>query len=409
MKRLAAACVLALAAANAPGDTAVTFDARELRAILRLSPLPPPPRDPSNAVADSPRAAKLGERLFFDARLSTNGATACATCHDPARAWTDGKRSADGGARFARNTPSVRNTAHNRWFYWDGRADSAWAQALGPLENAREMGGNRLAQIRLVAGDARLAADYAAVFGALPDGIADPRRFPPAARPVVEDAADPLDAAWRAMREGDRRAANRMFANLGKAIAAFERGITVGETPFDRYVVRLRQGDSAPTREFPITAQRGLKLFVGRGECTLCHSGATLSDGEFHDVGIALGTNHRVDPGRHRGVLTLLASGFTRAGDYADTATPDAPVRYLVPQSDQLGQFKTPTLRGVADTAPYMHDGRFDTLEQVVRFYSTREGASPLGHPTTLLKPLGLSDVEVGDLVAFLRALGGVE
>lgn len=407
MSRFAVACVLAFAAAGAGADDAVTFDARELRAIVRLSPRPPPPRDPSNAVADDPRAAKLGERLFFDARLSANGATACATCHDPARAWTDGKRSADGGARFARNTPSIRDTAHNRWFYWDGRADSAWAQALGPLENAREMGGNRLAQIRLVASDARLAADYAAVFGALPDGIADPRRFPPAARPVVDAPDDPLDVAWRAMRDDDRRAANRMFARLGKAIAAFERGITVGETPFDRYVARLRQGDGAPTREFTVAAQRGLKLFVGRGQCTLCHSGAGLSDGEFHDVGIALGANHRVDPGRHRGVLTLLASGFTRAGEYADAIAPDAPIRYLALQSDQLGQFKTPTLRGVAGTAPYMHDGRFDTLEQVVRFYSTRVGASPLGHPTTLLKPLGLSEGEVGDLATFLRALGG--
>ena len=157
---------------------------------------------------------------------------------------------------------------------------------------------------------------------------------------------------------------------------------------------------------FSASALRGLKLFVGRGDCTLCHSGSYFSDGEFHDVGIALGAHYRVDPGRHRGVLTLLQSPFTRIGEYASAVTDSAPVQYLDAQTHQLGQFKTPTLRGVADTAPYMHDGRFDTLEQVVRFYSTRDGASPLGHPSTLLQPLQLSETEVGDLVAFLRALG---
>lgn len=400
------AVAVLLIAAAAPGAD-LQFDERELRRILRLSPLGPPPPDPSNARADDPRAARLGELLFFDQRLSASGTMSCATCHDPRRAWTDGRRHADPEARFPRNAPSVRNTAYNRWYYWDGRADSAWAQALGPLENERELAGNRLALLHLIAGDPALRRSYQEIFGRLPDGVHDRKRFPPAARPIPEQPEHPLQRAWAAMSAADREAANVVFANLGKAIAAFERGIVVGESPFDRFVAGLRRGDAAASRELSPAAVRGLKLFVGRGECTLCHSGPNLSDGEFHDVGIALGSNQRVDPGRHRGVLTLLRSPFTRIGRHADAVAPDAPVQFLDDQAEHLGQFKTPTLRGVADTAPYMHDGRFETLEQVVRFYSTREGANPLGHPTTLLRPLKLSEGEIADLVAFLESLSG--
>ena len=405
---LVAAAARLVAAAGGQDSAAVRttdFDEREIRRILRLSPLGPLPPDPSNAHADDPRAVRLGERLFFDRRLSSDGTKSCATCHDPRKAWTNGQRHADADARFPKNVPSLRNAAYNRWYYWDGRADSAWAQALGPLENDRELATNRLALVHLIAGDAKLRKDYQELFGPLPPGVEDSARFPPAARPVPEQTEHPLQQAWTSMTSEDRHAANVVFTNIGKAIAAFERGIAVGATPFDRMVASLRRGDAAATRALSPAAIRGLKLFVGRGDCTLCHSGPNLSDGEFHDVGIALGSNQRIDPGRHRGVLTLLRSPFTRIGDHADAETPAAPIQFLEDQTDQLGQFKTPTLRGVADTAPYMHDGRFATLEQVVRFYSTREGANPLGHPTTLLKPLKLSDDEIADLVAFLESL----
>lgn len=414
-RRIAAACcagLLAVAASGPPESTntaAPAFDEREVRAILRLSPLPAPPSDPSNVYAADPGAAGLGERLFFDARLSATGAMSCASCHDPARAWSDGRRSADAEARFPRNVPGLRNSAHNRWYNWDGRADSAWSQALGPLESEREMNGNRLAMVHLIAGDPSLRDHYVDVFGPLPEGIGSRERFPAAARPIPGQREHPLQRAWAAMAGEDRRAATAVFIHIGKALAAFERTLAVGESPFDRFAERLKAGQRSAAGELSPAAARGAQLFVGRGQCTLCHSGPNLSDGEFHDVGIALGDNHRVDPGRHRGVLALLSSPFTRAGDYADGAEPAAPIRFLETQTDQLGSFKTPTLRGVAETAPYMHDGRFDTLEQVVRFYSTRDGASPLGHPTTLLQPLRLSDGEIADLVAFLESLSAAE
>jgi cytochrome c peroxidase len=384
------------------------FSEREIRSILRLSPLPPLPPDLSNAYADDANAAQLGERLFFDTRLSATGAMSCATCHDPARAWSNDERVADSESRFPKNVPSLRNTARNRWFFWDGRADSAWAQALGPLENEREMASNRLALLHVIRLDRKLHDAYAQVFGPMPDGVDDASRFPPAARPLPDQAEHPWQLAWASMSGDDRHAANVVFVNIGKAIAAFERRIEVGESAFDLFVAGLRHGDHAAQATLTRAAQRGLKLFVGRGECTLCHSGPNLSDGEFHDVGIALGDHQKVDPGRHRGVLTLLTSPFTRVGNYADVQSPLAPVRFLDAQTHQLGQFKTPSLRGVADTAPYMHDGRFATLEQVIRFYSTRDGASPLGHPTTLLQPLHLEDGEIADLVAFLESMSAV-
>ena len=397
------ACGLAAAADGGADGAEPSLTEDELRRVLRMAPLPPLPPDPSNAVADDPRAARLGERLFFDTRLSAGGRRSCATCHDPARGWADGRPASDPGARFPRNAPSLWNTAYNRWYFWDGRADSAWAQALGPLEGEGELGSNRLRLLHLIRREPDLRDAYVELFGPLPEGVADPRRFPPDARPVPESPDHPLHRAWASMTEADRHRADVVFTNLGKALAAFERTLVVRDTALDRYVAALRGGATRPA--LSPAAVRGLRVFVGRGQCTLCHSGPLLSDGEFHDVGIALGAGHRVDPARHRGVHQILRSPFTRRGPHADAPTPAAPIHFLDQATEQLGQFKTPSLRGVADTAPYMHDGRFTTLEEVVRFYDTREGAAPLGHPTTLLQPLGLTEREIADLVAFLGSL----
>lgn len=399
----AAMFIVVAGAVPVSAEPAPAFEAAELRKILRLSPLPPLPADPSNAVAEDPRAARFGEKLFFETRLSADRKTSCATCHIPERAWAGGE-GGQAGKLFPKNVPSLRNNAYNRWFYWDGRADSAWSQALGPLEDELEMAGNRVAILHLVRTDRELSRQYAEIFGELPAGADDPRRFPPAAKPLPGQPEHPLHLAWGAMAEEDRQATELFFSRLGKAIAAFERKIVTGEAPFDRFVAKLRQGEPADEELSP-AARRGLVLFQGRAGCVLCHSGPNFSDGEFHDVGIALGQGHRVDPGRHRGVLTLKKSPFNRDGQYSDGGAEFAPVRFLEAQTHQLGQFKTPTLRGVAETPPYMHDGRFGSLEEVVLFYSTRQGASPLGHPTTLLQPLFLDERERADLVEFLVSL----
>ncbi|MEM9555214.1 MAG: cytochrome c peroxidase [Acidobacteriota bacterium] len=399
--------------------------AGERRQLLSLSPVPPPPPDPSNRWADDPRAVALGERLFFDAGLSGGSglggdsglaglaARSCASCHDPTKGWSDGKPVADDGIRFPRNVPTLWNSAHSRWFTWDGRADSAWAQALGPLENPREMAGDRVSIVRHLAADPGLRGAYEELFGSLPpldargsDGRA---RFPHAARPVADDPTDPLHRAWAAMSPDDRQLVDDAFVRVGKALAAYQRTLVTPEAPFDRWVEALREvesGGEPPTEPvLSASAVRGARLFVGRGQCTLCHSGPTFSDGEFHDVGIALGAGGRIDPGRYGGIVALLQSPFSRVGRFSDAPESLAPVRFLQLRTEQMGQFKTPTLRQLADTAPYMHDGRFATLTEVVTFYSTREGAAVLGHPTTLLQPLDLDGGEIADLVAFLESL----
>ncbi len=318
-----AALLLALPGSGQEAGEAAAFEPREELRHPALSPLPPPPPDPSNRVGRRRQGGRFGRLLFFDQRLSKSGAMSCATCHDPAQAWANHQATMEVESLFPKNVPSLRNSSYNRWYYWDGRADSSWSQALGPLENEREMGGSRLALLHLVRGDQELHEQYRKIFGEMPVAAGDPSRFPREAKPLAKEPENPLQRAWATMRDEDRHAANVVFSNLGKAIAAFERTVSVGEAPLDRYVARLRkEGQQAAASALPAAARRGLKLFVGRGQCTLCHNGPTLSDGEFHDVGIALGIGHRIDPGRYQGVANLLQSPFARNGAYADAKSP---------------------------------------------------------------------------------------
>jgi cytochrome c peroxidase len=209
------------------------------------------------------------------------------------------------------------------------------------------------------------------------------------------------------MSAADQDAINRVFANLGKAIAAFERRIVSRRSPFDRFAEGLRDGDPEKLRALSPPAQRGLRTFVGRGNCRLCHSGPNFTDGEFHSVGVPERASY-VDYARLRGIHEVVRDPFNGIGPYSDDRSA-GPVRFLPRETHQgHNQFKTPTLRNVAETAPYMHNGSFPTLEAVVRFYSTREGARFSRHHTeSILRPLDLTGREVADLVAFLESLTG--
>jgi len=410
---LAASGLIAMLGAAAPPvfDDRVLFTADELARIYRRSPLGELPRAPTNGVADSAPAAALGQFLFFDRRLSANGEVACATCHQPGRGFTDGRARATGLAPGRRNTPTLLNAAFNHWFFWDGRADSLWSQALQPLEGPREEGGDRLNIAHLVAADAALGAAYQRVFGPLPP-LADTDRFPPHGRPDP-DPGSPMAGAWAAMTASDRTAVNRVFSNLGKAIDAYERKLISGPAPFDTYVEGLRTGDSSKAAALSPAAARGLKLFVGAANCHACHTGPALSDGEFHNLGLPPPPGDAPDPGRADGMRMLRADIFNAAGPFSDEPAGTAGLRlqFLPPPKSQLGAFKTPTLRNVALTAPYMHDGRFADLPEVVEFYAQSNAASRgrivgTRDPNLNLLP-HLTTVESADLVAFLQALTG--
>lgn len=388
----------------------VEFTPEERRRVLSMSPVPDPPPDPTNRVADDPAAAHLGQFLFFETRLSSNNAVSCSTCHDPNLGFADGLPIALGVGRGKRHSPSLFNVAHNRWFFWDGRADTLWSQALSPIETPFEMESTRTDIARLMSEDDELRAAYQDVFGELPD-LSDTTRFPPRARPRPDNPDHPQHTRWTGMTEADRRLVNEVFVNVGKAIAAYERRIITPPSPFDEFVAGLERGDGRSVASLGESAQRGLKLFVGAAGCFNCHSGPMLSDGEFHNNRVApLDDTREPDAGRYEGIALLAASEFSAGSPFSDD--PDGPRARLtarVAQSpENWGRFKTPSLRNVSRTAPYMHQGQKATLEAVVRHYSTFEDATPPSHhalPDPLLQDLELSDQQIADLVAFLESL----
>jgi cytochrome c peroxidase len=394
-----------LAALAVQGASDHLLTPAEVELALELSPVPPPPPDPTNAWADDERAARLGQALFYDTRLSGPGTVSCATCHDPARGWSDGRNVARGVSNLSRHSMSLWNVAYNRWFFWDGRKDTLWSQALGPLEDPREQATTRVAIARVLFDDEGYRALYEEVFGALPP-LDDRQRFPEDARPVPEQPEHPNSVAWRAMAPGDRDAIDRVFVHTGKALAAFERRILTRAAPFDRFVEGLRDGDPAKLSALEPGAQRGFALFAGKARCIFCHDGPTFSDLEFHDNRIFV-AEEGGDPGRKLGIRQLKADPFNTLGGHADDGgeTGRRKLGFLVEDSHAGREFKTPMLRNVALSPPYMHEGQLATLEDVVHFYDTLEGAAPATTIERLIAPIGLTPTERADLVAFLQSL----
>jgi cytochrome c peroxidase len=396
-RTLCVLAVVAVAGCSDPEDEG-PWNERERALIVGMSPVPDPPDARHNPVAADPRAARLGHRLFFDARLSATGRHACATCHDPARHFTDVRTVAEGKGRTHRNTPSVVGAAHQEFWGWDGRSDSLWSQALLPLEDPREMALARTEVVRRTASHYR--AEYTAIFGVLPD-VEDTERFPPNAAPGEAHDAN----AWAAMATADRAAVDAAFANVGRALAAYQRQLQPPETPFDRYVAALREGDHEGGGHLSEQARRGLRLFVGQGQCVQCHHGPLLTDREFHNLGLPPASAPDPEPeGRTAGLRALLQRPFRCGGARVDAGRCDH-LRYLDPEfQDFLGAFRTPSLRNVAETAPYMHAGHFGTLEEVVSFYRTLPGRPSRGHRALLLDQIPRT-LPVAPVVAFLESL----
>lgn len=390
-----ASLALLAASCTEPGPHEWSDDERLRIARLSIDSLPPLPPSPSNAVADDPAAARLGHRLFFDERLSANGSVSCATCHQPPRHFTDALPRSVGMGTTKRHAPSIVGAAWQEWMFWDGRRDSLWAQALTPLEDLGEHGTTRTELVRALA--RHHAADYEAVFGPLPD-TSD---LPASAGPFG-DAAE--RAAWEALDPAQRREINRAFANLGKAIAAYERRIRPGRTPFDRYAAAVTAGEAGRLPElFDDAEARGLRLFLD-SNCTDCHDGPLLGGHDFQNIGLPVGDGVRFDAGRSEGVLAALADPFNCLGEFSD-ADPDEceELQFIKHEGPELlGAMKVPSLRNVAETAPYMHAGQLATLRDVLRHYD--EAPEPaMGHSDLL--PLELDERDFEDLEAFLRTL----
>lgn len=392
---VAAALASVVVTAGAAGP--LRWTAAELRALqsLSLAELEPLPPDPGNRVADDPRAAALGERLFFDTRLSANGRVSCGQCHLADRGFQDGRPLGQGVGTTAKRTMPIAGVARAPFLFWDGRKDSLWAQALGPLESAVEHGGTRAQYARLVASHYR--DEYEAVFGALPDLST----VPPSAGPAGEGAAV---AAWNRLSGAERDAVTGVFANIGKAIAAYERRIDVGASRFDAYVEALVAARPAIGLLTDDEAA-GLRLFIGEGRCTQCHNGPLFTNNEFHNTGVPARAELPIDDGRLAGATAALADEFNCRSRWSDAGGRCPELDYLATGDHaQQRAYKVPSLRNVADRAPYMHAGQLTTLGAVLDHYN-RAPAAPRGHSE--LRPLRLRARELRQLEAFLRTLSG--
>jgi len=310
-----------------------------------------PPPDPTNKKADDPAAAALGKRLFSDATLSPSGRVSCATCHLPAKLFQDGLPVSEGLDHTDRNAPGLATAAHQRWQFWDGRADTLWMQALGPIENKKESGSSRLFVAHRMF-DA-YAADFEAIWDALPP-LGDKARFPPEGQPG--------DAAYDKMAPADQLAATRVFVNVGKSIAAYERTLRVQANRLDAYVGGDRTALTGPEKN-------GLSVFFRLG-CAQCHWGPRLTDDAFHATRFPTGrADGKADVGRQDGQAELVQSPFLSSGPFSDDRTFVHALGIGIDPAI-VGAFKTPTLRGITGTAPYGHGGQLHTLDDVVTLYS---------------------------------------
>ncbi len=342
--------LLSIAGIGVPG-TALARD-YEVKAPLGLPSLKVP--------ADNPMSAEkvaLGSRLYFDTRLSVDDTISCSTCHDPSKGFADGKPVAEGvnGAKGTRNSPTSQNAAYNSTQFWDGRAPSLEEQAKGPLVNPIEMA--------MPSHDAVVAK--------------------------LKGIPDYVDAFERVFGTRDFT-----IDHVAKAIAAFERTLLSGNSDFDKFQYARQFKSLNPS------ARRGLELFHTKAKCQTCHTffgeWATFADNRFHNLGVGMTED-----------VLKLAREAERLGDVRPGADPGLVSelgRFVVTKNpDDIGAFKTPTLRNIAFTAPYMHDGSQATLKEVIEFYNKGGHQNP--YLSRDIVPLKLSAEDKADLVEFMRAL----
>ena len=346
------------------------------------SPGPPPLGLPAAAAPQdnpqTPEKIALGKKLFEDKRFSSTGEVACSTCHEAAKAFTDSPLKVSEGIRKltgTRNAPTVVNSVYMKKLFWDGRSPSLEDQSLHPFVNPVEMGlENHEPILKIVRSDPAYAAAFKKVFGKSGPEIT--------------------------------------MTEVTRAIAAFERTVVSGDSPFDRYYLR--------GEENALTAQqkRGLDLFVNQGRCVSCHvveqTQALFTDNRFHNVGVGINDIQAEVPALTGEFLKAKATlSEVDKKVLADKRTSELG-RFAVTRGfDDLGSFKTPTLRNVAVTAPFMHDGSLKTLRDVMVHYNNG-GVTKKEDPVNDflsggIRPLNLTDQQIDDLVAFMEALTSPE
>ena len=339
-------------------------------------PVPVPP-DPGNEFSGLPWAEEAGRLLFHDNSLSGNNAISCASCHQAAYGFTDGQSVAVGNKVHFRNTQTLLNVGLQRWFGWDGGTDSLWAAAIRPMLSNLEMDNS----VQGIATYLRQASQYHA---------------------YLQRDVNGSSVALSAMSD------DVITVKAAKLIAAHVRTLTSGRTPFDKYRDALVLDKSVDESVFSASARRGLRLFVGKASCHVCHYGANFSNGEFHDIGRPFFTGvGEVDPGRYTGIQRLRTDPYRLSGAFNGTKNKKQIRKTTSVKLSRAdwGRWRTPTLRNLTDTAPYMHDGSIATLRAVIDAYADIDPERLHSEGESILKPLELSEREREDLVAFLKSL----
>ena len=404
---------------DAPDPDALT--AAELAAIGLLSPLPAPPADLTNAYADNPAAARIGQMLFFDksyagavvvaddgmngglGQVGETGKVACVSCHAPGSVTLDDQRSSPANVSLGvdfmtRNAPGIVNSSFYAWTNWGGRFDSQWSLPLAVAENAKIMKSTRLQVVHMLWNKYR--TEYNAIFPVPLDTRLDPTDPNAAQLPAVGKPGDL--AGYDNMLAVDKPVVDRMYVNYGKAIEAYMRKLVSRNSRFDKFVA----GDRTALSHAEI---RGLRLFLSKN-CVDCHSGPDFTDSQFHALVVPQTGPHvpAADLGRFTDVVPLLASPFNTNGVYSDNTT-TGKLTGLAQIAAQTGQFRTKSLRDVAMSGPYMHAGQLATLAAVMTFYNAGggdPGASGVVKDPKMV-PLNLSAGDQADLVAFMGSLTG--
>ncbi|MBM76221.1 MAG: hypothetical protein CMK59_12530 [Proteobacteria bacterium] len=378
------------------GGSVSIWSETELQHILYMSKPLSEIKDPTNRVMGLPEAEIFGEQLFFAKELSINGEISCASCHDPQMGFSDGLPQSIGIDTTTNSSPSLYAVGHQRWLNWVGSCDTAWCQAIGPLEKDGEMGSSRVGLVHTLNTQATLKNNYESLFGDLPES----EHWPAHAKPEMPE--------WELLSPEDQHKATEVIVNIAKAIAAYEATILPPQAPIDLFFEHVRADPETATDFLSEQEEQGLRLFIGEGQCSLCHSGPLFTNLEFHNIGLPVPEwMDDTDMGRYDGIDLLKDNPFNAAQMWSDDPNGEKAQRIdrLNQKTEQLGQFKTPHLRELLKTAPYMHGGHFTSLVEVVDHYANPTNTPTFGHTEEIIQQQSWSDEEKNSLVSFLELL----
>ncbi len=394
---LAVTVLMCSFATNGYSQTSVDFTEQEINAILSHGPWPTVvPPDPGNELSGLPWAEKLGESLFFDNALSVSSTVSCGSCHQPDRGFSDNLPTGIGVATGKRNTQGLFDVGLQRWFGWDGGADSLWAATIRPMLNPHEMGNS----IDKLAQTLRSNEHFTSIVSQNRSDISR----------TGESLLNQSDKTGSADHEQwlDSLSDTELLVIASKSIAAFMRTIQSNQTAFDQFRNALAANDFAGQNAYSNSAKRGLKIFLGEANCRVCHFGANFSNGEFHDTGRPFFTGvGEVDSGRYSGLQRVKNDQFNLLGKYSHMSSNSEQLKTAEVKQGQLnwGQWRTPSLRNLELTGPYMHDGSLESLRDVVDSYADINPDRLHTEGESILKPLELNEDQRNDLVNFLLSL----